>query len=112
NAVEGEGEVRRSNRTIVLGGYLHLSLPATFGERTILEIHRYHVDVALLSPVGVTADSGATTFDLDEAEVARAMVANAAQVTILADYSKVGLTSRVSYCPSERMDQLITNSRA
>lgn len=101
----------RTNEVIVLGGSLGDRLPATFGESTIAEIHRYHADLALLSPVGVDARYGATSFDPREAEVARAMVANAAHTVILADYSKIGVRSRVSYCPAERIDRLITNAR-
>jgi DeoR/GlpR family transcriptional regulator of sugar metabolism len=110
NATEDRDAHR--NRIIVLGGYLNRSLPATFGETAILEIHRYRADIALLSPVGVDARSGATSFDPGEAEVARAMVTNAQHVIILADYSKIGLASRVSYCPSTRFDRLITNGKA
>lgn len=110
NAAE-DREAHR-NEIVVLGGYLNRSLPATFGEMTILEIHRYRADIALLSPVAVDARHGATSFDHGEAAVARAMVANAKRVVILADYSKIGLASRVSYCPSARFDQLITNGKA
>lgn len=108
----GLDRAQRCNRVIVLGGYLGDRLPATFGDVTITEIHRYRADIALLSPVGVDARHGATSFDHGEAEVARAMATNARRVVILADYSKIGLKSRVSYCPSERIDRLITNSKA
>ena len=76
------------------------------------EIHRYRADVALLSPVGVDAECGATSYDLREAEVARAMAANAKQRILLADFSKIGLCSRVSYCEVNRIDHLVTNSNA
>lgn len=110
--LSGANGGERSNRVIVLGGNLGEDLPATFGETTISEIHRYRADVALLSPVGVDARYGATSFDQREAEVGRAMAANAQRVVILADYSKIGLASRVSYCPIDRIDRLITNHRA
>lgn len=103
---------QRTNRVIVLGGCVGEGLPATFGDATVTEIHRHSADVALLSPVGVDARYGATSFDHAEAEVARAMVANAKRAVILADYSKIGLTSRVSYCAADRIDRLITNGKA
>jgi DeoR family fructose operon transcriptional repressor len=31
---------------------------------------------------------------------------------ILADYSKIGQRSRISYCPAEDVDVLITNKKA
>lgn len=107
-----EGDEARRNRIIVLGGKLSRNLPATVGGTTILEISRYRADIALLSPVGVDAEHGATSFDHREADVARAMVANAKHVVILADHSKVGLVSRVGYCPSGTFGRLITNREA
>ncbi len=101
-----------TNQVIMLGGAVSGPVSATSGEITIAEIHRYHADFALLSPVGVDAQCGATNFDLREAEIARAMTANAKSLIILADYSKIGLCSRVSYCAADQIDHLITNSNA
>jgi len=102
----------RSNRVIVLGGELGSTLPATFGSTTIAEIQRWQADIALLSPVAVDHRYGATSFDIEEANVARAMTAAARRVLILADHSKIGQTSRVAYCPPDRIDTVITDARA
>lgn len=107
-----EANAARRNRVIVLGGDFGHSLPATFGATTILEIHRYRADVALLSPVAVDAEYGASSFDHQEADVARAMVANADRVAILADHSKLGRVSRVGYCPGNALGQLVTDKKA
>ncbi|MCX4163999.1 MULTISPECIES: DeoR/GlpR family DNA-binding transcription regulator [Paraburkholderia] len=101
-----------SNEVILLGGSISERAFATTGATTILDIRRYRADVALLSPTGVDVRSGATNFDHAESEVARAMVDCADKIVILADYSKIGQRSRVSYCPAERIDVLITNSKA
>lgn len=101
-----------ANQLIMLGGSVGGPVCATAGEITIAEIHRYRADLALLSPVGVDAECGATNFDLREAEVARAMTANAKQLVLLADFSKIGLCSRVSYCGADRIDHLVTNTSA
>ncbi|HXH03952.1 MAG TPA: DeoR/GlpR family DNA-binding transcription regulator, partial [Candidatus Competibacteraceae bacterium] len=100
------------NEVIVLGGTLSTRAPATVGGHTVAEIYRHRADLALLSPTGLDAVYGASNYDHPEAEVARAMVANAERVVILADYSKIGHPSRVAYCPPERIDLLITNRRA
>ncbi len=101
-----------ANELLMLGGSVGGPVCATAGDITIAEIHRYRADVALLSPVGVDAECGATSYDLREAEVARAMAANAKQRILLADFSKIGLCSRVSYCEVNRIDHLITNTNA
>jgi DeoR/GlpR family transcriptional regulator of sugar metabolism len=107
----GSGE-RRLNKVVVLGGELGEAMPATFGGATVAEVQRWQADIALLSPVGVDARYGATSFDIAEADVARAMASAAKRVFILADHSKIGSTSRVGFCPVERIDTLITDARA
>jgi DeoR family fructose operon transcriptional repressor len=101
-----------ANEVILLGGSISDRAMATAGATTVLEIQRYRADIALLSPVGIDHRHGATNYDHAETEVARAMVANADRVAILADYSKIGQRSRISYCGIERIDVLVTNKKA
>ncbi|WP_248746447.1 DeoR/GlpR family DNA-binding transcription regulator [Pseudomonas sp. MWU12-2037] len=100
------------NEVIILGGSLGDRSPATVGATTVAEIGRYRADLALLSPVGLDAQHGASNYDHRESEVARAMAEHAERVVILADYSKLGVQSRISFCPPERIDVLVTNQRA
>jgi len=102
----------RGTEVLLLGGHMMDGGIATCGASTIAEIHRYHADMAILSPVGFDLKYGATSFDTREADVARAMVDNAQSVVILADYAKIGSVSRVGYCPVERVDVLITDGKA
>lgn len=104
-----EQGVSGSNEVILLGGKINPQLKSTFGQHTISEIHKYRADIALLSPVGLDASFGASSFDHDEAAIAEAMVNNADKVLLLADRSKIGKVSRVSYCPINRLDILITD---
>jgi DeoR/GlpR family transcriptional regulator of sugar metabolism len=46
---------------------------------------------------------------LPEADVARAMIANAAKVAMLADRSKLGEVSRVTLCPCKVIDILVVD---
>ncbi|RBJ73033.1 alkaline phosphatase, partial [Pseudomonas sp. MWU12-2534b] len=46
------------------------------------------------------------------AEVARAMCAQADQVSMLADFSKLGVSSRLSTCAASDIDLLISNRQA
>jgi len=100
------------NEVIILGGSRGDRSPATVGATTVAEIGRYRADLALLSPVGLDAHHGASNYDHRESEVARAMAEHAERVVILADYSKLGVQSRISFCPPERIDVLVTNQRA
>lgn len=104
-----EEGVSGSNQVVLLGGKINPQLKSTFGQHTISEIYKYRADMALLSPVGLDAHFGASSFDHDEAAIAEAMVNNADKVLLLADHSKIGKVSRVSYCPIKRIDFLITD---
>lgn len=112
NMTERDGAATLGNRVVLVGGEFNPDPPATFGDVTINEIGRYHVDLALLSPFGLDADKGATSFDPREAEVARSMIANASRTAILADHSKIGVVSRISFCPIPDISHLVVDSKA
>jgi len=92
---------------LLLGGQLGADVPATYGEITISQIERFRLDVAIISPVGLHPEHGATDYFLPEAEVARAMIANAGRLILLADRSKLGAVSRVTLCSCDAIDVLI-----
>ncbi|HEV7779188.1 MAG TPA: DeoR/GlpR family DNA-binding transcription regulator [Luteibacter sp.] len=97
------------NQVQLLGGRFESDLASSYGAGTVAEIVRYQAHLAILSPVGVDTAYGASSFVLDEAEVARAMSANARRTVIAADHSKIGVRSRVGYCALEDIDILVTD---
>lgn len=102
----------RRNKVVLIGGRFSAQPPATFGASAINEIMRYFADIAFLSPFGLDVRAGATSYDPDEAEIARAMVACSKKTILLADYSKLGVVSRVSYCTVEALDTIILDRSA
>jgi len=105
----GEEDQTLNNQIILLGGSMSAGAQQTRGEITVGEIIRYRADIALLSPVGVEADCGATSFHLHEAAIARAMVQQSASCYLLADHSKLGVVSRTVYAPPQAISLLITD---
>lgn len=103
---------RNNHHVQLLGGRFHGELSSSYGAGTIAEVHRYQAHLAILSPVGVDTAYGASNFLLDESEVARAMSANAIRTVIAADHSKIGVRSRVGYCPLKDIDVLVTDRAA
>lgn len=95
---------------ILLGGKVDGAMQAMFGEQTLQEIRRYRADVALVSPVGVSSGSGVSSFSSQEATVAEAMVRYAKHHMILADHTKIGITSRVVYVEPAEIDTIITDA--
>lgn len=94
---------------ILLGGQLGADVPATYGEITIADIARFRPDAAVISPVGLHPEHGATDYFLPEAEVAKAMIRNARRLIMLADRSKLGEVSRVQICPIAAIDVLVVD---
>jgi len=106
----GEEHESLNNQIILLGGNMSAGAHQTRGEITVGEIMRYRADVALLSPVGIDAKSGATSSHPHEAAIARAMVNQSKQCYLLADHSKLGVVSRTVYAPPQEIDLLITDN--
>ena len=110
NSIEVATTVRQGQPTaevVLLGGKIAADFPGTHGELTIGQIYRFRPEMAFVSPVGLHPKHGATSYFLPEAEVARAMVANAARVVLLADRSKLGQISRVEICSCRTTDILV-----
>ncbi|MGM3174289.1 DeoR/GlpR family DNA-binding transcription regulator [Dickeya lacustris] len=107
-----ESDVFPAHDVILLGGQMGPALQATCGALTVADIQRYRADVALLSPVGIASQSGASSFSHHEAAIAGAMARAARQRIVLADNSKIGITSRVIYAAPGDIDLLITDAQS
>ncbi|MEJ5174435.1 DeoR/GlpR family DNA-binding transcription regulator, partial [Erwinia sp. MYb416] len=101
-----------NNQVILLGGNMLAGAQETRGELTVGEIYRFRADVAVLSPVGLDAKHGASSFQPHEAAIARAMTRQAGRLILLADHSKLGLNSRMNYASIEQVSALVTDSSA
>lgn len=98
--------------TLLLGGRPHTDVPATYGEMTLSEIDRFLADFAVISPVGIHPDRGATDYELHEAEVARAMMRRSRECIMLCHSEKLGAESRVSLCRLDEIEHLVTDGDA
>ncbi|WP_296762530.1 DeoR/GlpR family DNA-binding transcription regulator [Sediminimonas sp.] len=97
---------------LLLGGGIISDVPATFGELTLTEIRRFHVDLTFVAPVALDGEKGAFDFDLHEAAVAGAMMEQANETVLLVDHTKLGQISRVKYCDPDQIDVLVTDKFA
>jgi DeoR/GlpR family transcriptional regulator of sugar metabolism len=112
NALDVASTIRRAQPAadvLLLGGQLGPDVPATYGEVTISQIERFRPDTAIISPVALHPEHGATDYFLAEAEVARAMIAHAGRLIMLADSSKIGEVSRVRMCDCRDIDVLVVD---
>jgi DeoR family fructose operon transcriptional repressor len=110
--LSGSADSESRNHVQLLGGQFGAAVGLTYGAACVAEIARYQPDIAILSPVGVDAGYGATSYLAEEADVARAMATHAKQTFIAADFAKIGIRSRIGYAPLAGIGVLITNKRA
>ena len=99
-------------KVILLTGEFKQDPMETFGSSTIIEIYRYMADLAILTPWSIDAVRGASDYYSDAADIARAMSQNAKQTIIIADYTKIGANPQTKFCGIEKIDHLVTDSKA
>lgn len=97
---------------IVVGGRLFKSAQATVGATAVDAYRLIRPDVCILGVAGIHPEAGITTFDAEEAEVKRAMVAHAARVIVLAAGEKLGTVSSHLIVPAGRLTHLVTDHKA
>lgn len=103
---------RREADVILLGGRVSGDVPGTFGELALSQMRRFSPDLGVFSPVGISGREGATNFHLVEAEFAAVMIERSRHTVLLADHSKLGVTSRVHVCDCTQIDTLVTDRAA
>ena len=99
-------------RMILTGGEFRPLSQTLVGYLTRPLIEQLHVDTAFIGTIGLTIEEGLTTTDPREADTKERVISRARRVIVLADGSKIGNVSFVKFGTLERVDVLITDSRA
>ncbi|MGA7155440.1 MAG: DeoR/GlpR family DNA-binding transcription regulator [Acidobacteriaceae bacterium] len=98
-------------QTTLTGGSMIWSGAFSLTGATALEaIQGFVLDRILLGVTGIDIKHGATMIELEEAAVSRAMVRQAREVIVVADSSKVGMTSRAVICSVQKINVLVTDN--
>ena len=101
-----------SNRVHLCGGALRSDDWATFGSSAIDFVRQFHVNYAILSIGGVTADGGFMDYHLEEAEFSRAVIAQAKKTIVVADHSKFGNPNFIRVCDFDEVDIVVVERTA
>jgi len=96
--------------TILIGGAIHPRRRATLGPLASEVLKALQVDRAFIGVNGVDIKAGWTATDFDAAQVKRAMMERAREVVIVADSSKLGVSTFASIAPLTSAHVLITDS--
>jgi len=95
---------------LVAGGQLRHSDRDLVGEAAIRFFNQFHVDFGIIGSGGLDQEAGLLDFDPKEAEVSRAILANARKTILLADQSKWRRRAMVKVEPFNAIDLMITDS--
>ena len=75
-------------------------------------IKRFFASKTIIGTRGVAKDVGITDINSEHAQISSLMVAQAEQVLVLADISKVGVKANYAVCPLYDIDEIITTKDA
>ncbi|HCP81237.1 MAG TPA: DeoR/GlpR transcriptional regulator [Octadecabacter sp.] len=97
-----------TGQTFLLGGEFGAKNSQTVGTMAAAQIRSFRAHHAVLTIGALDARSGAMDYDINQAQIAKAMVEQSEAVTILADSSKLGALASFEVCPLTSIDRLIT----
>lgn len=95
----------------MLGGRYVAGNSQTVGPSALAQIGDFQADHCVLTVAALSPEIGAMDASHDEAQVARAMAANAQNLIVLADGSKLGRRAAYTICRAEQIGLLITDDR-
>jgi DeoR/GlpR family transcriptional regulator of sugar metabolism len=96
-------------RVHLVGGEYRGDTGEMLGSVALDQIGRYRADHAILTVGAIDAQGGFMDFDVEEAMVARAMIRQSEQVTVIADHSKFGRVAMAQVCPLDGVSRLVTD---
>jgi DeoR/GlpR family transcriptional regulator of sugar metabolism len=97
------------NRIFVLGGAFQCDSGQILGSLCIEQLAHFNADHVVLGVGALSADGRVMDYDVEEAALARAMIARAQTVTILADHSKFDRQALITVCQFEAVTRLVTD---
>lgn len=100
-----------SNTTFLIGGEYRADGTENLGPLAVEQIGQFHAIHAVLA-IGSVEPAGIFDFDVREADVARAMIAQARSVTVLADASKFGRGGLIKVAPLDAVTRIVADADA
>lgn len=93
--------IRRGFDAYIVGGLLRLSTEAAIGARAVESISQYNFTKCFIGTNGVDLERGYTTPDIGEAAVKTAVINQSGAAFILADHTKFGRVSSITFADLE-----------
>jgi len=94
----------------LVGGMMDAENLTVSGMQAMDFIERMNIDIALLSPSGLSVSGSFTVGNYTESELKRAVVKKARLTVLLLDGSKIGKAMPYTFCEMEEADAVITDA--
>ncbi len=94
----------------MVGGRLERDNQTVTGLQATRFLNDVNVDIAFLTPAGVSLENGFTVGSFNECELKRIVAEKARRVVVLVDSSKIGKSLPYTFCGVENVDVLITDA--
>ncbi len=99
-----------NNQVFLLGGEFSSDNSQTVGAMVTSQIRSFRAHHAVLTIGALDWRTGAMDYDIEEAQIARAMIEQSQSVTVLMDSSKFNKLASFEVCSLEKIDRIICDS--
>ena len=103
-------EQNKSITTVLIGGILRDTTHSLIGKLAEGALDEIHIAKAFISAGGISRQTGLSNYHMLEAELKRKIVDVAEKVILLADHSKFGKKTTVTFASLEDIDALISDN--
>ncbi len=101
---------RNDHRVYLAGGELKAELAAAVGPEALSFLGQFRADTAILSIAAIDTEEGLMNFELDEARIARTMMARAGRIVLAVDCHKFCRRAAVHVADLSEIDRLVTDA--
>jgi DeoR/GlpR family transcriptional regulator of sugar metabolism len=112
NLLVGTLSLEVNARLILTGGIIRPRELSMIGSIPENVYGNYHTDKAFIGIGGVSLENGLTEFNIEDSEIKKVLLKNSLQKILVADSSKIGITTFNTVAPLEAIDILVTDSDA
>lgn len=98
------------NKVFLLGGEFGLDNHQTIGTMVTAQIRLFRAHHCVLTVGALDARSGAMDFNIEEAQVAHAMIEQSQQLTVLVDSSKFNQLASFEVCSLSQIDRVVCDA--
>ncbi|NCB30832.1 MAG: DeoR/GlpR transcriptional regulator [Clostridia bacterium] len=96
-------------KVVALGGIYNAATSSYFGVSTIETLSRMTINTVFIAATGVSLERGLTNTTYLEAEIKRCITSREQCVVLMADHTKFGYSSMITFCDFEKLFAVVTD---